>query len=436
VQSTSKAQVVELVDTLASGASARKGVEVQVLSWAPTPTTSLCNPSVFQQAGAKVDIVVDKKHPPFTYLKDSYYYFSRVVPYDLREHYSTARVVVSLRTKSRHRAELASKNILSKLEDYWLGLRLKKMVIPAQHMLVDPLADQPRSDLPTLLEAQDIYLSTKGVNKNPLFFTHTKRAVGYVVDLLGNKSLNLYTGLDAAKFRDKLIDRGLKISSVRRNITCVKAVINFTIHELGLNCKNAFSNVYLHEEEKFNNRTINIEDIRKVQDECFNRKDDLRLLIALISDSGMRLSEALGLRVEDLVVQANIPYIDLKPNDIRSLKTSTSRRQIPLVGAALQVARLIKSTCSCSYCFPRYISDQSCKANSASAAGNKWLKTISKSIVIHGFRHSFRDRLRAVETPTEVIDQLGGWSITSVGQSYGDGYKLDLLHKYMKLIAS
>jgi hypothetical protein len=35
-QSTSKAQVVELVDTLASGASARKGVEVQVLSWAPT----------------------------------------------------------------------------------------------------------------------------------------------------------------------------------------------------------------------------------------------------------------------------------------------------------------------------------------------------------------------------------------------------------------
>ena len=32
------AQVVKLVDTLASGASARKGVEVQVLSWAPLRT--------------------------------------------------------------------------------------------------------------------------------------------------------------------------------------------------------------------------------------------------------------------------------------------------------------------------------------------------------------------------------------------------------------
>ena len=34
------AQVVKLVDTLASGASTRKGVEVQVLSWAPNTETS------------------------------------------------------------------------------------------------------------------------------------------------------------------------------------------------------------------------------------------------------------------------------------------------------------------------------------------------------------------------------------------------------------
>jgi hypothetical protein len=121
--------VAELVDALASGASDRKVVEVQVLSWAPSPTISLCNLGVFQQTGAKVDIVVGKEHPPFSYLKDSFYYFSRVVPNDLREHYSTARVVVCLRTKSRYRAELASKNLLFKLEDYWLGLRLKKMAV-------------------------------------------------------------------------------------------------------------------------------------------------------------------------------------------------------------------------------------------------------------------------------------------------------------------
>ena len=102
---SSAAKLVYRRDNRASGSFGGK----QVSPWAPVPAISLCNPRVFQQTGAIVDIVVDKKHPPFTYLKDSYYYFSRVVPNDLREHYSTARVVVSLRTKSRHKAELASK---------------------------------------------------------------------------------------------------------------------------------------------------------------------------------------------------------------------------------------------------------------------------------------------------------------------------------------
>ena len=45
--------------------------------------------------------------------------------------------------------------------------------------------------------------------------------------------------------------------------------------------------------------------------------------------------------------------------------------------------------------------------------------------VIHGFRHSFRDRLRAVSAPIDMIDQLAGWSLQSVGQGYGDGYSIN-----------
>ena len=53
---------------------------------------------------------------------------------------------------------------------HWLGLRHKKMVVPAQHMLVDPLADQSSSDLSTPLEAQDIYLSKKSCQQEPFTF--------------------------------------------------------------------------------------------------------------------------------------------------------------------------------------------------------------------------------------------------------------------------
>ena len=87
------------------------------------------------------------------------------------------------------------------------------------------------------------------------------------------------------------------------------------------------------------------------------------------------------------------------------------------------------------FAFPRYTSSKGCNANSASAALNKWLKEkLSNPYVIHGFRHSFRDRLRSVEAPTEVIDQLGGWSFKTVGQSYGNGHTLELLSKWMNKI--
>jgi hypothetical protein len=38
-----------------------------------------------------------------------------------------------------------------------------------------------------------------------------------------------------------------------------------------------------------------------------------------------------------------------------------------------------------------------------------------------------RDRLRAVQCPSDMIDQIGGWATAGVGHSYGEGY--DLLKK-------
>ena len=47
--------------------------------------------------------------------------------------------------------------------------------------------------------------------------------------------------------------------------------------------------------------------------------------------------------------------------------------------------------------------------------------------VVHSFRHSMRDRLREINCPTEIIDQIGGWSDNKVGRSYGSGYSLSKL---------
>ena len=45
--------------------------------------------------------LIPPKHPAYTYLKGNIYYFSRVIPADLKSYYSRPRVIQSLRTTNR-----------------------------------------------------------------------------------------------------------------------------------------------------------------------------------------------------------------------------------------------------------------------------------------------------------------------------------------------
>ena len=374
------------------------------------------------------------KHPSYTYRKGGVYYFSKVVPQDLADFYAKPRIVRSLRTKSLSHAKTASRSLSARLEDYWLGLRLQRADVPAAHLLVIP-REQLDSNLPTIEDALELYLSVKGQSKGKLFFSHAKRNVSYVITCLGSRPLNCYSSADAATFRQWLSEKGLGSTSVIRVFSVIKAIVNFCIKEQGLDCKNAFSGVYLPSENNKKRYPIKDTKLKRLQRECVLLDDDIRWLVALVSDSGMRLSEAVGLLGDDLVLDAEQPHINLIKHPHRRLKTDASERIIPLVGCSLWAAKRIKENTSSRFCFPRYCSQTNCNSNSASAAINKWIKTIVGSEgVIHGLRHGFRDRLRAVEAPVDMIDQLGGWSLRSVGQGYGDGYPLDLLHRWMDKI--
>ena len=81
--------------------------------------------------------------------------------------------------------------------------------------------------------------------------------------------------------------------------------------------------------------------IRKLQEECVRLDDDIRWLVALISDTGMRLSGAVGLRQHDLKLDHEVPHVALVPYATRRLKTDSSKRVIPLVGASLWAAQRI-----------------------------------------------------------------------------------------------
>ena len=376
--------------------------------------------------------MVMHKNVPYIRCRDGIYYFVRRVPDDVKSYYSSDRISMSLRTKSNGVAIRATKSICQRLDDYWLGLRLQKMDIPAIH-LVSSNEDSDDSS-PNITDALDLYLRLKGQGKDKTFIRTANRNIEYIVKVLGNKSIRSYSSVDASKFRDWLMEQRMSLSTVKRVFSSVKAIINLTIQEHGLDINNPFSKTYMPEiEAKQYRESISTEAIKHIQSLCREYDDDLRWLVTLLSDSGMRLGEGVGLHKSDINLNCKIPHINLVPHPWRRLKTRSSQRLIPLINESLWACkRILEHNDDSLFAFPRYTSLKGCKANSASAALNKWLKEkLSEDYVIHGFRHSFRDRLRAIECPSEIIDQLGGWSLRSIGQGYGKGYELSVLSKWL-----
>ena len=369
----------------------------------------------------------------YTFKKRGIFYFERRVPADLRKYYFKNKIVTSLRTKRPQIAMKLSNQLAGKLDLYWSSLRteifgelfcgkdLKKVKVSIHGETV------------TIMDALHLYLELKGIDKGERFKRYAYRSINFLIKVSGNKFLHQFSRQDANMFRDTLVKRGLVLGSVKRNFQTVSAIFNLALREKGMEILNPFSNMIFGKVKEGSKRLpIPIAEIRLIQNECYKKDDDIRWLIALLSDTGMRLAEACGLLIEDLIVDADIPHLVIRPHLWRLLKTEASQRKIPLVGASLWAAKRLIENKTNDLAFPRYCSSSHCKADYASSALNKWLRPmVSKGCVIHSFRHSFRDRLRNVDCPSEMVDQLGGWSSVGVGYKYGKGYDLRLKKKYM-----
>ena len=373
------------------------------------------------------------KRVPYTFNRGGYYYFTRRVPTDLKKHYLRPRIVQGLNTKCASTAKTRALVAAAKLDEYWSHLRMTDLKLMGQHILRShSLGEAEKTYVSStqqisLSEALKTYLTIKGKGKGKTFHTAAERACKYLVKATTHKHLHEYTRQDALAYRDYLISKGLAGSSISRTYNALNSTLNFAINEYALDISNPFVRVYFDRSDKVKKRLpIPNDIIKQIQSECYRIDDDMRWLLALISDTGLRLSEAAGLCRADLILHHEIPHLIVQAHPWRTLKTSSSERKIPLVGASLWAAkRITDNDTNARYAFPRYNRSDQTNGNSASAALNKWLKNyVPENCSIHSFRHSMRDRLRAVNCPSEMIDQIGGWSKDTVGQGYGMGYDL------------
>lgn len=182
---------------------------------------------------------------------------------------------------------------------------------------------------PTLSDAAAAYIQSKGKADSSKFTKLIELVIGTIIKQSANKLISAYARADPILFRDSLVERGVSQATVKRNLSIIRSIWNFAAREHGIDKANPFANMNIsHATEPVKRLSIPVPCIKTVQEQCRIIDDDIRWLIALIPDTGMRLSEATGLIIEDVDLDAQIPSISLSERPWRPLKTIGSTKRV------------------------------------------------------------------------------------------------------------
>ena len=362
-------------------------------------------------------------HIPYTIIRSGTYYYNRRVPPSAVNLYGTF-----IRQALARDPEVAANyaNRLSRvLEGAWSN-KNNTAIVDIVGLL---RSYQPKSQM--FSDFVEEYLALRDINEKP-----TLVAVKQAISLLGDRDISEYNRDDSKLLIRHLEIRGNKTATIRRRLNSLSAVFNYAYAELDLHKRNPFSRLLIRGEgaDEKKRGVFTLQQLQLGYNYSIISDNNIKYLMPILGETGCRLAEVVGLRVEDIDLSNSL--IIIRPNTARRLKTKGSQRTLPLIGyAKLAVEKALKVSDG-EWLFPRYIKDGKCKADHASAALNKWLKKDFDGLTAHSLRHTFRDRLREVECPTDIIDQLGGWSSNSTeGQGYGMGFSTQILKRWLSKMA-
>ena len=361
-------------------------------------------------------------HIPYTICRSGTYYYNRRVPKHAVNSYG--QFIRQALSKDPLEAEAFSKRLSDVLEGAWSA------TTDASPVNISTIVKSFQPRRVALSEIAAEYLALKQIDQTP-----PRVALSTFLSLAGDRDVRDYTRQDAKLFVHYLEMKGNKTATIRRRINSLSAIMNYAYSELDLDKRNPFTRLFIQNEgaDVFKRGTFANDQLKWGYDKALSSGSTVKLLMPLLGETGCRLAEIVGLRLEDIDLDNELLHI--RPNSARRLKNKTSERVLPLVGYAKLAIDQVQIQADDEWLFPQYIKSGHCYATHASNAVNKWLKKDFGGLTAHSLRHTFRDRLRAVECPMDMIDQIGGWkSITSIGNSYGRGFTMDQYRQYLDKI--
>jgi integrase len=315
------------------------------------------------------------------------------------------------------------------------------------HEAYEILQGKPiRSIIPTVTEATEMYLKVNAREKKrtPANQKKHEQRIWRAVNALGKSDMLItdFNRLRARRHKEALEHNNpnWKADTLNKTIGMLTAVFTLAIREYELPMVNPWSGLkdeVLDRED--DRRSFTPDELSRYVEGLDKLNTEARLIGLLMVHTGCRTMEAAGLTFGELQLQNNTPHLQLRPNQIRSLKNKQSKRDVPLIDKALDELRPYLAQCKSvdprAPVFPRYGRDGGMDAVSQLLNGviRKRLKIDDPTLVAYSTRHTMKDKMRTIRAATELQHSILGHGKRTDADNYGEGellrYLLDELVK-------
>ncbi|MCS3689066.1 tyrosine-type recombinase/integrase [Bradyrhizobium elkanii] len=275
-------------------------------------------------------------------------------------------------------------------------------------------------------------MAAMSVNQLRKWRNAKKAAADHFVKVRGDKALSDLSRTDFTEYSDhweaRVIAGEINAGTANKAISHLTGMVRTVNRRMRLGLDpSIFTETRIAGGRDGKRATFTVENIRSILANGLDGlNDEAADIIRVVVETGARPGEIASLSPSRIRLDEPVPHIEIAA-DGRKTKTESSKRTIPLVGVALEAMRRHPSG------FPRYND----KGDNLSAAVLKFWRSRdllpTPDHTVYSLRHAFKDRLRAVEAPEEMVDALMGHS--NPKPDYGNGYTLEAKRKFLRKIA-
>ena len=181
---------------------------------------------------------------------------------------------------------------------------------------------------PRFSDAYDIYMRENPSANRRKFKIVAQQAYAMFVAQFGDMPLDELRHVHITEFRDSQLARGLHANSVRRHINMLNAMVNMAFKHLDIDRLSPFRRLYIRGEGELSRTMAHItaEHLHKVKAHLLSHPIQSRLAALIQLNTGMRISEPVLARLDDLVLDHEIPHLWVRKNSLTDRKTQASIR--------------------------------------------------------------------------------------------------------------